>query len=77
MRRMSALGHKRKSRCDFLMSALTPTADIRAQRTIGRKVPIADTTTVIIGTGKNYPRLGKPTQLSMEFSDDEDTGKGL
>jgi hypothetical protein len=27
---------------------------------------------------KNYPRIGKPTQLSMEFADDEtDTGKGL
>jgi hypothetical protein len=27
---------------------------------------------------KYYPRQGKPTQLSMEFADDEaDTGKGL
>jgi P63C domain len=27
---------------------------------------------------KNYPPIGKPTQLSMEFGDDEaDTGKGL
>ena len=27
---------------------------------------------------KNYPRIGKPTQLSMDFADDEaDTGKGL
>ena len=28
---------------------------------------------------KNYPRIGKPTQLSLEFADDEepDTGKGL
>jgi hypothetical protein len=27
---------------------------------------------------KNYPRIGKPPQLSMEFADDEpDTGKGL
>ena len=27
---------------------------------------------------KNYPRVGKPTQLSLEFADDEpDTGKGL
>jgi len=28
---------------------------------------------------KNYPRVGKPTQLSMDFADDDepDTGKGL
>lgn len=27
---------------------------------------------------RNYPRIGKPTQLSLEFADDEtDTGKGL
>jgi len=27
---------------------------------------------------KNYPRVGKPTQLSFEYADDEpDTGKGL
>jgi hypothetical protein len=27
---------------------------------------------------KHYPRIGKPTQLAMEFADDEqDSGKGL
>ena len=28
---------------------------------------------------KHYPRVGKPTQLSMDFADDDaaDTGKGL
>jgi hypothetical protein len=27
---------------------------------------------------RHYPRIGKPTQLSMEFADDEqDSGKGL
>jgi hypothetical protein len=39
---MSASGHKQKSHDDFIMSVLTPTADIRAQRTIGRKVPRTD-----------------------------------
>jgi hypothetical protein len=39
---MSALGQKRKLRRDFIMSALIPTADIRAQRTIGQKVPSAN-----------------------------------
>ena len=26
---------------------------------------------------KNYPPIGKPTQLSMDFADEPDTGKGL
>jgi hypothetical protein len=26
---------------------------------------------------KNYPRVGKPTQLSMDFADEPDSGKGL
>jgi len=26
---------------------------------------------------KNYPRVGKPTQLSMDCADEPDTGKGL
>src|ERR1700680_2434132 len=38
----ASLGHKRNLRLDFLMSALTPTTDIRAHRKIGRKVPLAD-----------------------------------
>jgi hypothetical protein len=26
---------------------------------------------------KNYPRIGKPTQLALDFGDEPDTGKGL
>jgi hypothetical protein len=26
---------------------------------------------------KNYPRVGRPTQLSIEFPDEQDTGQGL
>jgi hypothetical protein len=44
---MSALGQKQKSHYAFIMSALTPTADIRAHRTICRKVPNPDITGLI------------------------------